>query len=108
MSSSVFMYAMNFLPVKRLYHNKLIKKKKQVQIYPNFIEIYTVSKFILLLGQGISLNIHVKKKSNYSSPFSEFSLFRLCCPCRWGFLGVHPFQSSWVFPELTKHLRLRR
>lgn len=60
MSSSVFMYAMNFLPVKRLYHNKLIKKK--VQIYPNFIEIYTVSKFILLLGQGISLNIHVKKK----------------------------------------------
>lgn len=85
MSSSVFMYAMNFLPVKRLYHNN--KKKKQVQIYPNFIEIYTVSKFILLLGQGISLNVHAKKKSYYSSLFLEFFLLGFVAPVNGDFSG---------------------
>lgn len=83
----------------------------QVQISPNFIEIYTIqSKFILLLGQGISLNVHNEINSNYSSLFSEVLFFplRLWCPCQWGFVGVRPFPSSWVFPELTTHLRLRR
>lgn len=39
MSSSVYMYVMNFLPVKTSLPYQINKKKKQVQIYPNFIEI---------------------------------------------------------------------
>lgn len=38
MSSSVYMYVMNFLPVKTSLPYQ-INKKKKVQIYPNFIEI---------------------------------------------------------------------
>lgn len=39
MSSSVYMYVMNVLPVKTSLPYQINKKKKQVQIYPNFIEI---------------------------------------------------------------------